>query len=61
MEIVMQPIGVIHSPFTNKAQTPIQPSRSKAIGTVEVYSDYVEGLSDLDGFSHLILIYVLHR
>jgi tRNA-Thr(GGU) m(6)t(6)A37 methyltransferase TsaA len=57
----MHPIGVIHSPFTDKAQTPIQPSRSKAIGTVEIYSDFVDGLRDVDGFSHLILLYVFHR
>ena len=61
MKFVMYPIGVIHSPFTDKGQTPIQPSRSTAIGTVEVYSDFVEGLADLDGFSHIILLYVLHR
>lgn len=61
MEFVMHPIGVIHSPFTDKSQTPIQPSRSQAIGTVEIYSDFVEGLADVDGFSHLILLYVFHR
>ena len=61
MEFVMHPIGVIHSPFTDKSQTPIQPSRSQAIGTVEIYSDIVEGLADVEGFSHLILLYVFHR
>jgi len=33
----MKPIGVIHSPFTQKVQTPIQASRSPAVGQVEVY------------------------
>jgi tRNA-Thr(GGU) m(6)t(6)A37 methyltransferase TsaA len=61
MKFVMHPIGVIHSPFTDKAHTPIQPSRSKAIGTVELFSDFVDGLRDVDGFSHLILLYVFHR
>jgi len=56
----MNPIGVIHSPFTNKAQTPIQSSRSQANGTIEIYSDFVEGLADVEGFSHLILLYVFH-
>ena len=60
MEFVMHPIGVIHSPYTDKAQTPIQSSRSKAIGTVEIYSDFVDGLRDVNGFSHLILLYVFH-
>ena len=61
MEFVMHPIGAIHSPFTDKAHTPIQPSRTKAIGTVELFSDFVDGLRDVDGFSHLILLYVFHR
>ena len=61
MEFVMHPIGVIRSPFTDKAHTPIQPSRSKAAGTVEIFSDFIDGLRDVDGFSHLILVYVFHR
>jgi tRNA (adenine37-N6)-methyltransferase len=61
MEFIMKPIGVIHSPFTDKAMTPIQPSRSQASGRVEVYPEYAEGLQGLEGFSHLILIYVFHQ
>ena len=57
----MHPIGVIHSPFTQKNQTPIQPTRSQAIGSVEVYPEFAVGLQDIDGFSHLILLYVFHR
>ena len=54
VEFVMHPIGVIHSPFTNKAQTPIQPSRSKAIGTVELFSDFVDGLRDVEVYTIMI-------
>ncbi len=61
MEIELHPIGVIHSPFNDKGQTPIQPSRSDAVGTVEVLPEYVEGLKDLDGFSHIMLFYVFHK
>ena len=57
----MQPIGIIHSPFTEKDQTPIQPTRSQATGLVEVYPEFAAGLQDLDGFSHIILLYVFHR
>lgn len=60
MEFTFRPIGIIYSPFTNKEQTPIQPSRSRALGRVEVYADYVEGLQDLEGFSHIILLYAFH-
>ena len=61
MEINMQPIGIIHSPFTEKDQTPIQPTRSQATGLVEVYPEFAAGLQDLGGFSHIILLYVFHR
>ncbi|MDI6768912.1 MAG: tRNA (N6-threonylcarbamoyladenosine(37)-N6)-methyltransferase TrmO [Anaerolineales bacterium] len=60
MEFVMKPIGVIHSPFTEKDQTPIQASRSQAIGRVEVYPEFAAGLQDIEGFSHIILLYVFH-
>jgi tRNA-Thr(GGU) m(6)t(6)A37 methyltransferase TsaA len=57
----MRPIGVIHSPFTEESETPIQPSRSQAVGKVELFPQFVDGLQDIEGFSHLILIYVFHR
>ncbi len=61
MEFVMRPIGAIHSPFTDKRQTPIQASRSQAIGQVEVYPEFAEGLQDIEGFSYIILLYVFHE
>ncbi len=61
MEFVMKPIGVIHSPFEDKAQTPIQPNRSTARGQVEVFPEYMPGLQDLEGFSHIYLLYAFHR
>jgi len=56
-----QPIGLIHSPFTLRDQTPIQPYRSPAIGQVELLPEYEAGLQDLDGFSHIILLYYFHH
>ena len=61
MQFPMKPVGVIHSPFTDKKKTPIQPVRSEALGKVEVYPEYAEGLEDLEGFSHIILLYVFDR
>ena len=61
MEFVMRPIGVIHSPFQEKEQTPIQPSHSQAQGRVEVYPEFAAGLEDIEGFSHIILLYVFHQ
>ncbi len=60
-EIKYKPIGVIHSPFKEPEGTPIQPAGAKDInGTVEVFPEYAEGLKDLEGFSHIILIYHFH-
>jgi tRNA-Thr(GGU) m(6)t(6)A37 methyltransferase TsaA len=58
----MNPIGIIHTPFTDVAGMPIQPAGATGVsGTVEVFDEYLEGLKDLDGFSHIILLYVFHR
>jgi len=60
--IEFQPIGVIHTPFSERAGMPIQPSGAGGVqGSVEVYPEFREGLSDLDGFSHIILLYCFHR
>ena len=60
-EIKYKPIGVIHSPFKAPKGTPIQPAGAKGIdGTVEVFPEYTEGLKDIEGFSHIILIYHFH-
>ena len=59
--ITYEPIGVIHSPFKEPKGTPIQTASAKSIaGTVEIFSEYVKGLQDLEGFSHIILIYHFH-
>ena len=60
-EIHMQSIGIIRSPFTEKSETPIQAVRSQARGTVEIYPEYAEGLQDLEGFSHIFLLYTFHE
>jgi len=60
-EIRYDPIGIIHSPFKDLEGIPIQPTASYGIaGTVEVKPRYVRGLQDIDGFSHIILLYHFH-
>ena len=60
--IHLQPIGVIHSPHTEPTRTPIQPVYAQGIaGRAEIYDAFVPGLQDLEGFSHIHLIYLLHR
>ena len=60
-EFMMRAIGVIRTPFTETQGMPIQPAFSQAAGRVEVFTEYAEGLQDLETFSHVILIYALHR
>ncbi|RKZ21781.1 tRNA (N6-threonylcarbamoyladenosine(37)-N6)-methyltransferase TrmO [bacterium] len=61
MEIKYRPIGIIHSPFKEPRGTPIQTSAARGIeGVVEIFPEYTEGLKDLEGFSHIILIYHFH-
>lgn len=60
--IVFTPIGVVRSPFTTTQGMPIQPTVAREV-TAEVVIDaaFAEGLADLEGFSHIYLIYVFHR
>jgi len=61
-KITFTPIGIIHSPFSELAGMPIQPAgETSAPGTVEIYQEYEPGLKDLDGFSHIYLIFYLHQ
>jgi len=57
----IEPIGVIHTPFRNNEETPVQSSRSRTLGTIEIYKEYEAGLRDIDGFSHIMVIFRFHR
>lgn len=61
-EINYRPIGIVHSPFPDIKGMPIQPTgATKTQGTVEVFPQFAEGLRDLEGFSHIILLYHFHQ
>ncbi len=61
-EIVYHPIGVIRTPFSGAEGMPVQPPGAAAVeGRVVLREELTAGLDDLDGFSHLILIYHFHR
>jgi tRNA-Thr(GGU) m(6)t(6)A37 methyltransferase TsaA len=60
-EIRYKPIGVIHSPFKDVQGMPIQPTGAMGIaGTIEIEPEYCDGLKDIEGFSHIVLIYHFH-
>jgi tRNA-Thr(GGU) m(6)t(6)A37 methyltransferase TsaA len=60
--LTLTPVGVIHSQHAEPGRTPIQPVCAQgSAGVVEVFPEFEEGLDDIEGFSHLHLIYWLHR
>ena len=59
--ICIEPIGIIYSPFKKPKGTPIQSSAAiDTEGKIEIYEKYISGLKDLEGFSHIILLYYFH-
>jgi tRNA-Thr(GGU) m(6)t(6)A37 methyltransferase TsaA len=61
-EITLRPIGVIRTPYKKTEGMPIQPAGGRdVLGTIQLDPEFVEGLSDLSGYSHIILLYYLHR
>lgn len=60
-KITYNPIGIIKTPFSQIAEMPVQPcGAAGAEGTIELKREYIIGLVDLVGFSHLILLYHFH-
>jgi tRNA-Thr(GGU) m(6)t(6)A37 methyltransferase TsaA len=62
MQITLEPIGIIHSPYQKKEDIPIQGVfKPEGVGTIEVFDKYAEGLTDVEGFSHIQIIYFFHK
>lgn len=66
MEIIFKPIGIVHSPFQKKENVKkfrcVNPKGLVSIqGELEIFGEFAEGLQDLDGFSHIILIFAFHK
>lgn len=62
MDIVFKPVGVIHSPYKTVENMPIQPSSARDVtGEIEIYPEFAAGLSDIEDFSHLYVIFHLDR
>jgi len=60
-DIIFTPIGTILTPFQEPRGTPIQPRAARGVaGTVALLPEYAAGLQDLEGFSHIFLIYHFH-
>lgn len=60
-DIKFKPIGIVHSPYKNPSDVPRPRDISEqSKGQIEIFKEYVEGLTDLDGFSHIEVIFHLH-
>ena len=60
--IQLNPIGTIRTPFKETKGMPIQPAGARGVeGTLEVLPELAEGLKDVDGFSHIIILYHFHQ
>lgn len=57
----MQPIGIIHTQFQSLQEMPIQPSgAANTVASITLQPQLQAGLQDLEGFSHIYLIYQFH-
>lgn len=61
MDFSYRTIGIIHTPFQQKENVPIQSKRSNFTGRVEVFPQFSEGLEGIEDFSHIYLLYRFHR
>ena len=57
----LKPIGIIHSPYKNTGEASYQGYKSEEISQIEVFKEFEEGLKDIEGFSHIIVIYWFHK
>ena len=57
----LKPVGIIHSPYKNMGAAPYQGYNSEEISQIEVFEEFEEGLKDIEGFSHIIVIYWTHQ
>ena len=60
--IIIKPIGTIYTPHKDIKNMPIQPIAAEGIiGFIKLEPEYVAGLKDLEGFSHITLLYHFHK
>ena len=60
--ITISPIGIIRTPFKDVKGMPVQPMAADGVkGYIELKPEYCKGLKDIEGFSHLTLVYRFHK
>jgi tRNA-Thr(GGU) m(6)t(6)A37 methyltransferase TsaA len=61
LSLELKPIGIIHSPYKNRGEAPYQCYKSDKISQIEVFKEFEEGLKDIEGFSHIVVIFWFHK
>jgi tRNA-Thr(GGU) m(6)t(6)A37 methyltransferase TsaA len=58
----MRPIGYVRSPYGDAAQVPKGcGAEHDAVGVIEILPEYEQGLTDIEGFSHLFVVWVFDQ
>lgn len=58
----MRPIGYVRSPYGDAAQVPKGcGAEHDAVGVLEILPEYEQGLTDIEGFSHLFVVWIFDR
>ncbi|MEJ2109651.1 MAG: tRNA (N6-threonylcarbamoyladenosine(37)-N6)-methyltransferase TrmO [Acidobacteriota bacterium] len=61
-ELKMRPIGHIHSSYSDTRQVPKGLGTKHTLeGTLEILQEFEEGLQDIEGYSHLFILWVFHK
>ena len=63
--VAYKAIGIVHSPYLTPEGTPIQPAASREdlnddLASIEIFHEFSRGLKDLDGFSHIYVLFHMH-
>ncbi len=56
----VKPIGIVHSSFKTGKEV-INSKTNENVGEIEIFKEYEDGLSDLGGFSHIVVIFWMHK
>ncbi|AHG89164.1 putative protein family UPF0066 [Gemmatirosa kalamazoonensis] len=60
--VALRPIGTVRSPYTDTSQIPKGPgAKHDAVGVLEILPEFAAGLLDIEGFSHLYVLWIFHR
>ncbi|NLC70354.1 MAG: tRNA (N6-threonylcarbamoyladenosine(37)-N6)-methyltransferase TrmO [Desulfuromonadaceae bacterium] len=60
--VIYTPIGIIHSEHRFREKTPIQPKYAQeCVGQAEIFPEFVDGLRDIEAFSHIYLLFHIHQ